>query len=234
MKLSAIGITNLSGKAGGSIFSRNRGGQYVKNFAVPSNPNTMAQQAKRSVFGSLSASWRNLASSARQDWNSIAKFYPKKNTFGDTIVLSGFGIFQSLNLNLSLVNIAPLTFPSMPLGTSHLGSISTIATLDALTNSFNLTPTGVLLGDSIPNTLFLVSASFGRAQAGLLPQNQLRNISVMTEADLLSGSDIRLDFLGVFPTPALNDWVELTFTPINGTTGERSAAFLSQVKVVAA
>src|SRR5690606_23004884 len=100
------------------------GGNYIRNFAMPSNPKTVAQMAARSAFGNLSSQWRSLASDLQNAWNEAAPNFPYKNRFGDQKVLSGFGLFQSLNRNLQVVGISMLSSPPEPIGVETLPSAS--------------------------------------------------------------------------------------------------------------
>jgi len=55
MKFQAgIFTPNLSGSAGGTTASRNRGGGYFRNKAVPTNPDTVFQQAARAILAAFS------------------------------------------------------------------------------------------------------------------------------------------------------------------------------------
>lgn len=114
MKLSAIGITNLSGKSGGSIFSHNQGGAYVKNFAVPTNPNTVAQQDARSRFGSMASLYASLSAQAKDEWKLATPLFPRNNRLGDSTTLSAMALFVSLNGNLESVNIDAKTAAPVP------------------------------------------------------------------------------------------------------------------------
>lgn len=112
IKFSSIGITNIVGKAGGSVYSTNKGGAYFKNFVKPSNPKTSAQQSVRAIFGAIASSWRLLTDPQRKGWEEASKEFPYKDVFGDTKQLSGAGLHQKLNgnlasANLSLLNDAP-------------------------------------------------------------------------------------------------------------------------------
>ena len=54
IKYSAL-VMGVSGKLNGSVGATNKGGAYLRNKGVVSNPNTPAQAAVRSRFGSLSS-----------------------------------------------------------------------------------------------------------------------------------------------------------------------------------
>ena len=97
-------IGELSGKLGGMIFARNKGGAYVKAFATPTNPNTEAQKKARTMFGLAVSAWHAIADTSKQEWNQFATtvFKPKHGAPG--VVYSGFNAYVSCRnvlLNLS-------------------------------------------------------------------------------------------------------------------------------------
>ena len=106
IKWSGIGITEARGRAGGTIFSKNKGGHYAKNFTNPNNPQSPAQQAVRGIFGDLSQAWRQLTQVQRDAWDEAAPTFPVINKLGEVIFLSGQGLHMQLNLNLEAVDQA--------------------------------------------------------------------------------------------------------------------------------
>jgi len=63
-------LTGITGKCGAFIFQMNKGVQIMKTFAVPSNPNTSEQQTVRTVFRTLVACFKPLATTwIRYFWN---------------------------------------------------------------------------------------------------------------------------------------------------------------------
>lgn len=156
IKFSAIGITNIIGKAGGTVFSRNRGGAYIKNFVMPSNPTSPRQMYVRALFAMLSSGWRALSQDVRNAWDAARENYPTTNVFGDTLILSGKALYQKLNGNLINAGMTQLTLPLEPKGAippigvtdpevnSVLGVLQTVTTeLD-----FSENVTGVVVIDA--------------------------------------------------------------------------------------
>ena len=99
IKLSAIGITAIRGSIGGTTFSSNRGGIYVKNWAKPSNPMTPAQTALRNMFGSVVRSWKTLTAAQIGSWNAYAQGRTTTDILGESRPMSGRGAFISVNQN---------------------------------------------------------------------------------------------------------------------------------------
>jgi len=65
-------IGELRGKASGYVFSRNRGGAYVRQYVVPVNPRTGAQTLARAAFTNSASGYNSLSSAQRAAWDSFA------------------------------------------------------------------------------------------------------------------------------------------------------------------
>lgn len=85
------------------IFSRNKGGNYVKNFVNPTNPSTPLQVNVRQIRSQTSKAWAGLGQDTKNSWNNFAAENPVNNRLGDPIFLSGFGWYQKAAFNF--VNI---------------------------------------------------------------------------------------------------------------------------------
>jgi len=105
------GVAAMSGKSAGNVFSRNAGGSYVRNFKVPTNPNTARQQAARDKLGTWASTWRTLSDATRDQWNAWAQTHPVIDRLGASIILSGIMAFVKLNINTELAGLSPLVNP---------------------------------------------------------------------------------------------------------------------------
>jgi hypothetical protein len=122
-------IVSGSGKIGGHIASRNRGGAYLKNKVTPLNPNTTAQQLARNRLKQFTQGWASLTAAQRNAWNACVTLWKTKDIFGDDNVPSGLNLYCRLNINLATVGAAAITSPP------------TLATVAAIT-SFSATVVG--------------------------------------------------------------------------------------------
>jgi hypothetical protein len=93
-------MTDARGKLGGQVFSKNRGGAYIRTKVTPSNPRTTDQQANRTLLGSLSQGWSALTSEQRLSWNNAVSAWAKTNIFGDIHNPSGKNLYVQLNKNI--------------------------------------------------------------------------------------------------------------------------------------
>jgi hypothetical protein len=62
----------LRGKAGGSVFSRNKAGQFMRVYVKPTQANSIAQSNARASFGAVSQAWGATAFSIKTGWNGFA------------------------------------------------------------------------------------------------------------------------------------------------------------------
>ncbi len=113
IKLSAIGITNISGKSGGSVFAHNKNGNYVRRLGIATQPQTAKQTLARSIFGIISRMWGTLTEAQREAWKTWGAENPKTDQFGDSRPLTGRQAFISSNSNLNSVGLAPISSPSL-------------------------------------------------------------------------------------------------------------------------
>lgn len=105
-----------SGSAGGSVYSRNRSGAYIRARSVPVNPNTDRQVAARNIMRALSIAWNNtLTQDQRDAWEVYAQNVVWQNKLGDAINLTGLNHYTRSNsavlaAGLTRVDDAPTTF----------------------------------------------------------------------------------------------------------------------------
>lgn len=99
IKTSGI-VSEIRGKMGGGVFSRNKGGAYVRQFVKPVNPNSTAQAAVRALFGTLQSAWRDLTQEQKDAWEQATPYYKTKNKVGDTVIYSGSQLYSRINMLL--------------------------------------------------------------------------------------------------------------------------------------
>jgi len=89
-------IGELSGKLGGTVFARNKSGQYVRQYVVPVDPKSQAQINARSSFAFASSSYHSMVDAQKANWDNFARtiYLPKNGT--NTGQFSGFNAFTAL------------------------------------------------------------------------------------------------------------------------------------------
>ena len=104
-------FASASGSVAGLTYSRNRGGQYTRARAIPTNPDTIFQQNARAALAANSQDWAGLTDVQRQAWREWAKQNPITNALGDSITLSGHQAFVGINARLDSALQPTLTDP---------------------------------------------------------------------------------------------------------------------------
>ena len=109
-------ISQGSGSLAGLTFSRNRGGNYIRARALPTNPNSTLQQAIRAAMSQLAVLWQDtLTAAQRLAWATYGDNVPVINRLGQSINLTGQNWYIGCNsvriqAGLARVDDAPTVF----------------------------------------------------------------------------------------------------------------------------
>jgi hypothetical protein len=96
------GVAAISGKSGGTVFARNKGGAYMRNFVKPTNPSTSYQEEARDRLTQYSNEWRTLTDAQRESWNAWAAEHPVLDRLGAAKTLTGAQAYTKINTNRDL------------------------------------------------------------------------------------------------------------------------------------
>lgn len=136
MKYTPIFADGASGSVGSLVASRNRSGPYFRRRAIPVNPNTIRQQAVRSIFATLVNLWTStLTASQRTAWDTYAANTPLVDGLGAPAYVTGQNQYVRSNVPRlqyfgTRVDDAPTMFNLGEPPTSIV--VTTLGTLDAL------------------------------------------------------------------------------------------------------
>lgn len=91
----------IRGKLGASVYSRNKAGQIVRSYVIPTDPRTQAQQRARIQFGQSASAFHTLEANLKAGWNTFASTYFASKRLGNTSgAHSGVNAFVSLRNTL--------------------------------------------------------------------------------------------------------------------------------------
>lgn len=109
-------IAEIRGSQGGTVFSRNRHGQYTRQRSVPINPQSTAQMAARARLSALTVYWRDtLTPAERLVWETYANATNWINGVGEVTHLTGLNMFlRSAAIALQVGAHAYIVGPSIP------------------------------------------------------------------------------------------------------------------------
>lgn len=93
------GIVQMSGSIAGTVFARNRFGNYIRPRTKPVNPNSSYQSAIRLYMKYYTERWHDtLNATQRSQWATYAAAVPVKNRLGETVYLTGFNWYLAINI----------------------------------------------------------------------------------------------------------------------------------------
>lgn len=225
IKLTAI-VDNISGKLNGTVFSRNKGGHYMRSKSMPSNPRTLFQTAVRARFGAIAQLWGALSEAQRNAWRAMANEFPYTNRLGDTKILSGFALHQKLNTNLAIIGQSFISNPPEPVSPPAVVRVLASASLSEERFLLNAELSqGVA---STPYTAVVMATPPLRAGVENF-QNQLREIAVVE--DISSGFDVMADYVARFGDLQGGQKIGLSVLTIANGSGVASVAVNTTVIV---
>ena len=102
IKYSAL-VSDVRNKLNGSVLSKNRFGNYIRNKTTPVNPQTTFQQNARAVLSAMSQAWAGISEAQRNGWRALAQTMPFTDIFGDPKTLTGQMMYVKLNTNLEKI-----------------------------------------------------------------------------------------------------------------------------------
>lgn len=205
IKWSAIGITNASGKSGGSIFSFNRAGSYVRRWAKPVNRQSAKQTKMRSIWGSVAQNWGKLSPEDVKLWEESAKNVQVTDGFGESRTLTGFNYFQRVNQNR--IHSMGIGATDIPLGNVPLPSAKIERFELDFTKSAEHISTEIQFLDGEPNTNYVVTIGYA-----IVPPNSNRGYgSVKNKFNTRFRIPFTTDETGAYKMDLSNDFIMNNF-----------------------
>ena len=216
-------LGTISGKSGNLIFSRNKGGQYLKEYKKPTNPKTPLQTAVRQIRSQTSKAWAGLSDDIKNEWNSFAEDNPILNRLGDPIYLSGFGWYQKAGFNY--VNIGE------SLADIEVPNLETIPVMEIDGLACDLL-TGIILtlSAAVPATESVIIRSQIYKSGGVTNPGRMKQ-TFIAEPESVAAIDITTAITALFGTLVVGDFVFIEAAFVQQSSGA-TGPFLSLPKVV--
>ncbi|HMO34383.1 MAG TPA: hypothetical protein PKE07_15405 [Lacibacter sp.] len=203
-------VSEISGKIAATIYTRNKGGNVIRNRRTPINRRSVGQSTVRQRLGNLAAGWRGLSAANRASWNAAAPNFPYQNTLGETKYLSGEQVYVQFNSNLLILGAAAVATAPSPFSFETYTIALTANTTPVLSLAF--TPT--------PMTAFNNLAVYATPplSAGIDSPNKSKFRLITTIAAAASSpANILTAYQNVFGTPPLGQKVFVEVRPIAST-----------------
>jgi|TARA_R110000868_G_scaffold8547_2_gene44154 hypothetical protein len=224
IKFGAIVVAG-SGKIGGHVASKNRGGAYLRTKVTPTNPNTPAQAGARALLASLSTGWSELTEAQRDSWNGAVKDYATTDIFGDIKNPSGINLYVKLNANLISSGQTALT--SAPMKVEIPFSNIASATFDVSTPASSAI---TFAGSELNGEIVQIRATPVVSAGTSFVKNLFRDVHY---DDVTSGvADYGSNYVTKFGTPAVGQIFFISVAVITA-TGQKGVAQTFKVTATA-
>ena len=212
-------VSQASGRIGGAIFSRNRGGAYVRNGSIPTTVTTPAAQSVKAILAAQSQAWGALDPEVKEQWREWATQNPVINRLGQSRTLSGHQAFVQLNARLTYAEFDALVSPPFapPPAPVIPGAITFTDAPLALTVAY--TPTPLSVGIAVQCLAYL-SNSPGVAYV----KNRLALVTTSAAA-AATPLDIAYGVTERFGTPQAGQTLHIALRALDSTSGLISAPF---------
>lgn len=135
------GITAASGSVGGITYSRNKGGAYIRNRSIPTNPGSQFQTELRGYLAQLTALWPTLTEAQHDSWAAYSANVLLPNPLGDQREVGALAHYVRSNVSrlqagLPRVDTGPVIFT---LGDFTQPEIASLTAPQALSMTFETT-----------------------------------------------------------------------------------------------
>lgn len=159
--------SDIRGKCGGLVFTRNKQGTAFRSLARPTGGNTPARRQQGARLHLATAYWRGFHANRILAWNTLAGQQPVTNNIGQTTARSGFQLFVSAQITASLLGTTapfdpPHWPPVIPIATSITGNIASHICTISIVNSQGTLPSGYVSISKKLNGFTIGLARIGR------------------------------------------------------------------------
>lgn len=206
-------VGQISGRVGGSVFSHNKGGMYIRNGTIPTTVQTLKALKYKRALSAYSAAYANLTVEQRQAWVEYAANHPVTNRIGRSHTLNPLNWYIKLNTRLGVAGDTPLALP--PAIAGPVGAVITDVTV-AVTG-----PVATVTLDTTPlGADYRAWIRAARVQSGAITnvRNKLTEI-VITAKDVASPIDISAALIAELGTLQAGDWYHVECRVLDTTTG---------------
>lgn len=216
-------VLDARNKIGGTIFQKNHWGILARNFVKGVVRQNEFTQPNRSSFSRFSYLWETLTEAQRLAWTNAAPDYSRVDSMGNLYYLTGSTLFQSLNLNLTLINqpiilappvanVPPVVFAASIVwnsGTQHLSIVFPVGYID-------------------PTLTYIINCSRELSPGIFYKPSEFRFI-ILINPSAAASYDITSEYFSRFSDAFLNKKVLMRSYAVDKTSGIASAIFEDSV-----
>lgn len=107
-------VTEIRGKVGDVVFSRNASGPYVRAYVSPVQPGSAGQLTYLDNTNLNVDAWRNLTDLQKSQWNKFSRKHPYQDALGNRRTYTGYQLFCKNNWWNRRLGFAQILEPKTP------------------------------------------------------------------------------------------------------------------------
>lgn len=185
MKVTSVIFDTMSGKLGGAVAAKARGGiQYLRKRVIPSNPQTANQSFIRAAMTGIAAAWRStLTSVQRAGWTELAH--------ADE---SGIDVYTASNVQVVRAGLARVDAPPTTRSAAFANTPAIVGNLyDQDTDAANITITNGARAVTTGGKLNVYASSGNQSPSRLAQQHPYTYVTTIPQTGSTTSPVINLD-----------------------------------------
>jgi hypothetical protein len=227
--------SEVRGKIGGKVYSRNASGAFVRQYVKPINANTALQQGVRNNFSSLSSAYRDLSDANRATYENMRTFYKTTDSVGNVVTPTAPQLFNRLNgvlLQNGTINVANV-MTSCPAPVNLIGTTSSAPTYVTATTTLQANVTfanGVTL---VPTDQALIISATASISAGIakVPSKLFARLDQLGAATDTSASNLNNVYVAAYGLPTAGATIYMRFQTFSIVTGQITSELIVPIAV---
>lgn len=209
-------IAAASGSIGGTVFSHNKGGMYMRNRSIPTISTTEDALNAKARLSNRAQAWGGLTAAQRLAWEEWAAQNPIIDTLGQSRILSGIAAYVQLNTIIEMSGESVIASPPITAPPSPLTSLSATTDIGAGTFQLTFTPTPLAADDMLVSWVAVLNSP------GInYVQNYLRLVDFSAKAQA-TGLDIQTEIEARLGALVVGQIVHFHCQVLDSATGLRS------------
>lgn len=227
--------SEIRGKVGGKVYSRNASGAFVRQYVKPINANTALQQGVRNNFSSLSSAYRDLSDANRATYENMRTFYKTTDSVGNVVTPTAPQLFNRLNgvlLQNGTINVANV-MTTCPAPVNLIGTTSSAPTYVTATTTLHANVNFANGNTTIPADQALIISATASISAGIakVPSKLFARIDQLSAAADTTTSNLSSAYVLAYGLPTAGATIYMRFQTFNINTGQITSELIVPIAV---
>ena len=227
--------SEIRGKVGGKVYSRNASGAFVRQYVKPVNANTNLQQTVRNNFASLSGAYRDLSDANRATYENMRTFYKTTDSVGNVVTPTAPQLFNRLNgvlLQNGDINVGSV-MTTCPAPVPLVGINNVAPTYVLSTSTLHISATFADGSVNVPAGQTLIISATTAISAGIakVPSKLFSRIGTIGTGDNTTTENKAAAYNAVYSVPTAGDTVYIRLQTYSTATGQITSEVIAPMVV---